>query len=120
MLNKQSIAIMGEMRMAFSRKLEIKTLETMIKIYCQQKHGAKCNELCPQCTNLLSYAKKRIDNCVYGDQKPVCSKCKVHCYKSDMRESIKEVMKYSGPRMLGKSPLLSLRYFYRKLFKSNI
>ncbi|HWP96670.1 MAG TPA: nitrous oxide-stimulated promoter family protein [Syntrophomonadaceae bacterium] len=105
--------------MAFSRKLEVKTLAAMITIYCHKMHETRRNELCPECTNLLSYAEKRIDKCVYGDNKPVCSKCAIHCYKSDMRESIKNVMKYSGPRMLLTNPILSLRYFYRKIFKSN-
>jgi hypothetical protein len=83
-------------------------------------HGLGKHELCPECKNLRSYAENRIDKCIYGDKKPVCSKCPVHCYKKDMREAITRVMRYSGPKMFFKSPLLSVRYFYRKLFKSNV
>jgi len=106
--------------MAFSRRLEKETIQKMIMIYCKEMHGTKNNELCSECSNLFNYAKQRIDKCFYGDRKPVCSKCKVHCYKPEMRNRIKEVMRYSGPRMLLKSPVLSLRYMYRKRFKSNI
>jgi hypothetical protein len=105
--------------MAFSRRLETQTVQKMIIIYCNKMHGTEKNELCCDCSDLLDYAKQRIDKCFYGDQKPVCSKCKVHCYKPEMRNQIKEVMRYSGPRMLWKSPVLSLRYLYRKRFKSN-
>ncbi|MEN6463345.1 MAG: nitrous oxide-stimulated promoter family protein [Syntrophomonas sp.] len=105
--------------MAFSRRLEIKTLKKMIMIYCQKMHGSGQDELCPKCKKLLNYAEMRVDKCIYGDNKPVCSKCKVHCYKPEMREEIKQIMKYSGPRMIFISPLLSIRYMYRKVFKSN-
>ena len=106
--------------MAFSRPLEIKTLQKMIMMYCHTMHNPKSHELCADCRKLFMYAEQRIDKCFYGDDKPVCSKCTVHCYKPEMREKIKVVMQYSGPRMMGKSPILSLRYMYRKIFKSNI
>lgn len=106
--------------MAFSKRLETKTVQKMIMIYCHEMHGTKNNGLCSECSVLFDYAKQRIDKCFYGNQKPVCSQCKVHCYKPEMRNKIKEVMRYSGPRMFLKSPVLSLRYMYRKRFKSNV
>jgi hypothetical protein len=106
--------------MAFSRPLEIKTVQKMISMYCHAMHHTKNDELCIDCMELFKYAGQRIDKCFYGDDKPVCSKCTVHCYKPEMREKIKEIMRYSGPRMMWKSPILSLRYMYRKIYKSNI
>jgi len=106
--------------MAFSRSLEIKTLQQMITMYCHAHHSTSRNELCADCSALFEYAGQRIDKCFYGDDKPVCSQCTVHCYKPEMREKIKAVMQYSGPKMMWTSPILSLRYMYRKLFKSNI
>lgn len=106
--------------MAFSRQLEIKTVQEMIVMYCQAHHQTKNNELCTECQELFSYARQRIDKCFYGDDKPVCSKCPVHCYKPEKREKIKTVMQYSGPRMIKRRPILSLRYLYRKKFKSNV
>ncbi|MGI5911954.1 MAG: nitrous oxide-stimulated promoter family protein [Syntrophomonadaceae bacterium] len=105
--------------MAFSRRLEKITVHKMIMMFCNEKHDSKNRELCADCLNLLNYTEQRIVKCFYGDNKPVCSKCKVHCYKPEMRVKIKEVMRYSGPKMLLKSPILSLRYTYRKIFKSN-
>ena len=106
--------------MAFSRRLEKDTFRKITMMYCNAKHNTKNNGRCSDCLSLLDYAEQRIDKCVYGDNKPVCSKCQVHCYRPTMREKIKEIMQYSGPRMLFKSPILSIRYMYRKIFKSNI
>lgn len=106
--------------MAFSRRLEITTVQKMIAMYCHEVHGTKGNNLCADCAELLHYAEKRIDKCFYGDDKPVCSKCAVHCYKPEMRDRIKEAMRYSGPKMMFRSPVLSIRYMYRKIFKSHI
>ncbi|MGE5396756.1 MAG: nitrous oxide-stimulated promoter family protein [Chitinophagales bacterium] len=106
--------------MAFSRRLETETVRKMIMLYCHDKHNTSENILCPDCTSLFEYAQKRIDRCPYQDKKPVCSKCTVHCYKPKMKDEIKVVMRYSGPRMLWKSPVLSVRYFYRKIFKSRL
>lgn len=105
--------------MAFSRRLEVETVRKMIAMYCNEIHATDKNQLCADCAELYDYAKRRIDHCFYGEQKPVCSKCTVHCYKSEMRDRIKTVMQYSGPRMMFKSPILSVRYMYRKIFKSS-
>jgi Nitrous oxide-stimulated promoter. len=103
---------------AFSRKLELDTLKKMIRIYCRHEHGSLKADLCPECSKLLDYAEQRMDKCVYGDNKPVCSECPVHCYKPGMRAEIKKVMHHAGPRMLWHSPVLTARYMYRKRFKS--
>ncbi|MHB1418983.1 MAG: nitrous oxide-stimulated promoter family protein [Bacillota bacterium] len=94
--------------------LEEKTVNKMVHIYCEKMHEVKRGRLCPKCTELLTYAVNRIERCPHGDRKPVCGKCKVHCFKPSMREEIKKVMRYSGPRMIYRSPLLSVRYLYRK------
>lgn len=106
--------------MAFSRRLESKTINQMINMYCRKVHGQGAKGLCLECQQLYEYAAKRIDKCFYGDQKPVCSKCPVHCYKPEMLEAVKTVMQYSGPRIWIKRPLLSIRYLYRKRFKSRV
>lgn len=104
--------------MAFSRKLELETIKKMIRIYCRHEHGSSKTGLCPECSKLMDYAEQRMDKCVYGDNKPVCSECPVHCYKPDMRAEIKKVMRHAGPGMMWRSPVLTARYMYRKRFKS--
>jgi hypothetical protein len=91
-------------------KQEIKTVGLMIELFCRGQHGGK-NALCPKCRELLEYALKRLEKCPLQDNKPKCSKCTVHCYKPDMREKIKAVMKYSGPRMLYCHPILTGRHY---------
>jgi hypothetical protein len=97
---------------------EKKTIRAMIAIYCHGNHAAANDgNLCPQCNALLEYALARIDRCPFGAEKPPCAKCSVHCYKPSMREEVKAVMRYAGPRMLWKHPLLALMHCidgYRK------
>lgn len=90
-----------------------RTLEVMIKIFCRAHHGDK-EELCPDCRELLEYAQKRLDKCPFGENKPRCSDCTVHCYKPEMREKIRAVMKYSGPRMVYKHPVLTGAHYIKR------
>ncbi len=89
---------------------EKKTVEATIKIYCRKNHGKK-NEICFDCKELLDYAFKRLDKCPFQEGKTTCGKCKIHCYKPVMREKIKHVMRYSGPKMAYLHPLLALYHF---------
>ena len=89
------------------------TVTAMIKIYCNGKHGTE--ELCDECRKLAEYAKMRLKNCKFGDKKPVCGRCTVHCYKPEMREKIKGIMRYSGPKMVYKHPVMLLKHVKDKL-----
>jgi hypothetical protein len=91
---------------------DLNTVLTMIKIYCKGNHETE--ELCDECFELAEYAKQRVKNCKFGDKKPVCAKCTVHCYKPEMREKIKNVMRYSGPRMY-KHPIMLLKHVKDKI-----
>jgi len=86
---------------------EHRTIEAMIGLFCRGCHGGK-DELCDECLELLEYARKRLDRCPCKEAKPACSRCPVHCYRPDMRHRIRQVMKYSGPRMLYRHPFLAL------------
>ena len=106
-------------------KREKKTLEAMVNIYCRAKHETH-SELCPECTEFLAYAKMRLDKCPFQEKKSTCGKCLVHCYKPDMKERVKRVMRYSGPRMLLHHPGLALHHAWdgrikpKKLAKKNL
>ena len=91
------------------REREKETVSKMIKIYCRKKHGTK-KGLCPECAKLEEYAKLRSDKCPFMETKTFCSNCKVHCYKPEMREKIREVMRFSGPRMLLVDPVMAIRH----------
>jgi hypothetical protein len=88
---------------------EKKTVAVMVSLYCNKRHGTK-RGLCPDCEQLLAYAKARLAACPFGDEKKACSKCTVHCYRPEMREKIAKVMRFSGPRMLLVHPLLAFRH----------
>ena len=87
---------------------EFKTVVAMVEIYCRDHHMTQ--SLCQECTDLLEYAETRLDRCPYGEAKPTCNKCPIHCYKPDPKEQMRLVMRYSGPRMLLKHPILAIRH----------
>ncbi|MDX1776201.1 MAG: nitrous oxide-stimulated promoter family protein [Desulfobulbales bacterium] len=97
-------------------KREGKTVAYMIGIYCRNKHRTK-GELCPDCLELLEYARLRLKNCPFQENKTTCGNCSVHCYKPEMRESIRRVMKYSGPRMIRRHPMLAIGHMIDGLRK---
>ena len=86
---------------------ERKTIEAMIGIYCRDHHGTR-GDLCRECGGLLDYANLRLEKCPFQEGKTVCAKCPIHCYKPEMRERVRGVMRYSGPRMTFRHPVLAL------------
>lgn len=93
-----------------NKEQEIEVVELMIRLYCKKNHRVKGKELCIDCQDLLNYVKERRCKCPWGDEKPFCANCVIHCYKSDMREKIRSVMRYSGPRMIFSHPILSIKH----------
>lgn len=91
------------------RQQEKETVSLMIALYCHKKHGTK-KELCAECATLNVYARMRSDKCPFMETKTFCSNCKVHCYKPEMREEIREVMRFAGPRMLLYHPVMAIRH----------
>lgn len=86
---------------------ELKTIKVMIDMYCRDHHGTS-GQLCTECAGLLDYAEKRLDKCPYGMDKPQCIQCPIHCYTKDKRDLVKTVMRYSGPRMMLRHPILAV------------
>lgn len=89
---------------------EKRTIEIMVAMYCQGHHDRPPQSLCPECRELLDYARRRLDKCPFGPGKGPCSKCQIHCYKPRMRSRIQAVMRYAGPRMLTRHPVMGLRH----------
>ncbi|WP_371363922.1 hypothetical protein SRRS_48130 [Sporomusa rhizae] len=83
------------------------SIEKMIVMYCKAKHGTNTG-LCDDCSYLLGYALQRLQHCIFGEAKPVCAKCPIHCYSKVMKDKIIAVMRYAGPRMIYKHPILAL------------
>ena len=119
---------------------EKRTIRAMVGLYCRKHHGGTLNKgdrhltpgvsrgfvvdgsepvpfiqravsgLCGECAELLDYAWARLDRCPFGVEKTSSAKCPVHCYRPAMRARIHEVMRYAGPRMLLRHPILALRH----------
>lgn len=95
---------------------ENKTIQVMIEMYCHAHHDTG-DDLCAECSALTDYAAGRIDACPYGVGKPTCVNCPTHCYKPAMRERIREVMRFAGPRMIYRHPLLAIYHLLNGLKK---
>ena len=96
---------------------DLKTLALFIDLYCRYKHAdcprqpvdlrthnvseiaGKSIVLCPECTKLLTHAFVKRSHCPMHP-KPMCKHCPSHCYHPSYRAQIREVMKFSGRKML--------------------
>jgi len=94
---------------ATKREREKQMVTEMIALYCRKQHHTK-GELCEECAALAEYARQRSDKCPFMETKTFCSNCRVHCYKPTMREQIRIVMRFSGPRMLFHHPIAAMRH----------
>ena len=89
---------------------EFKIIAAMLRMYCDAHHNPNADALCSDCAALHDYARRRLERCVFGDAKPTCAKCTVHCYKASMRERIRQVMRWAGPRMMWRHPVMAIRH----------
>lgn len=92
------------------REREKRMVSQMIALYCRKQHHTGRNGLCSECKQLSDYAVMRSDKCPFMETKTFCSNCKVHCYKPEMREKIRRVMRFSGPRMIFSHPVAAVRH----------
>jgi hypothetical protein len=93
---------------------EKRIVALMIALYCRKKHNSK--SLCDDCKALFEFTTERLDKCPFGEDKPACIDCKVHCYRTnlEMRAAVRSVMRFSGPRMLFYHPKDFFYHFVRK------
>jgi len=96
---------------------EQKIVKIMIDKYCKRNHIQVDTDICEDCMELSIYSNQRLNKCVFGEKKAFCSKCPIHCYKTEMRDKIKEVMKYSGPRKIYSNPILAMSHLLTKYKK---
>lgn len=82
----------------------------MIRLYCAGHHAERSGGYCADCRELLDYAQRRLARCPFKEGKTTCARCAVHCYQAQMRERIRVVMRYAGPRMILRHPILALRH----------
>ena len=95
---------------------ERKTMAAMVTLYCRAHHGTR-GELCAECAEFLDYAFQRLQRCPFGGTKPTCADCTIHCYAPERRQQAKQVMRYAGPRMLFRHPVLAVLHLLDGLRK---
>jgi hypothetical protein len=96
---------------------DLRLLARFVAVYCRAKHGpgphtelhlrgfdlaALCGRvprLCPPCTKLLQHAFVMRSRCPL-DPKPACKHCPQHCYAPAYRAAMRDVMKFSGRRLV--------------------
>lgn len=91
---------------------EKEIISLMIKLYCRKVHASTAGP-CEDCEKLLTYAHIRLSNCRYGSDKGYCGKCSTPCYKHDMKLKMKDVMRFSGPRLMIYQPLEFIRHLVK-------
>jgi len=101
------------------RKREAIIVQTMIYMYCEAHHSTK-GSLCKECAQLSAYSEKRLLSCMYGERKPVCKVCPVHCYSPQMREQMRLVMRWAGPRMIFRRPFFAISHIIDNLISSRL
>lgn len=108
---------------ARKREREERTVSQMIALYCRGHHEAAarteravCGEaICAACEELDAYASVRTRRCHRMAEKSSCDACPKPCYAPAMKERIRMVMRYAGPRMLLAHPVAALRHLVAKI-----
>jgi len=101
------------------RERESIIVQTMIAMYCSANHGGN-ETLCLSCKLVSGYSSKRLLSCMFGELKPVCKECPVHCYSPQMREQIRQIMQWAGPKMVFRKPIYAFIHLIDRLFEKRI
>jgi len=118
-MNERGSHTGGSLLLTPRLRREYRTMECMVEIWCADHHddGARQGATCEDCRAFLSYAERRLEKCPYGEAKPTCAKCPIHCYKRAQREHARVIMAYAGPRMTYRHPWLALMHLVDKVRK---
>lgn len=96
------------------QKKDLKVLTSFVATFCRAKHGERHDFtlpaelagmfprqllLCHDCASLLTYAFEKRRRCPL-DPKPSCKHCHIHCYSKEHRARVREIMAFSGRRMI--------------------
>lgn len=85
---------------------EKQTIQKMVSLYAKSHPETDSDYY----QKLIDYAYNRLDKCRYSEDKPACKQCPIHCYQPIKRETMKQIMRWAGPRMLIYHPILAIRH----------
>lgn len=69
-------------------------------------------QLCPACAEFFSYAVLKRQKCPLEAEKPSCKHCRIHCYAPQQRALVRQIMAWSGKRMLLRGRLDYLWHYF--------
>lgn len=107
------------------QKNDIRLIGKFVETYCSGKHSGSTRKacslpadlghrlLCSDCTDFLQHAVMKRLNCPLEDEKPSCKRCRIHCYAAPHRENVREIMAYSGRKLIMRG---RLDYLWHYLF----
>ena len=94
------------------QKKDIKLIGKFVEVYCAGKHGTMTRlplklpeelgerRLCTVCAEFMEYAAIKRIKCPLEDKKPICKYCRIHCYGKEQRKKVREIMAYSGRKLM--------------------
>lgn len=106
------------------QKKDIRLIGKFVEVYCAGKHKgtehspvvlpANSGEraLCPECASFLAYAIAKRLKCPLEAEKPTCKHCRVHCYDKLRRVKIREIMSYSGRKLMMRGRLDYIWHYF--------
>ncbi len=107
-----------------AQKKDLKVLVSFVRFFCRAKHSDRPRvavaapgvlsgdtQLCAECAGLVTYALEKRRKCPL-DPKPSCKNCHIHCYSKEHRALIREIMAYSGRRMIMRGRLDYLWHYF--------
>lgn len=95
-----------------NQKKDIRLIGKFVEVYCAGKHSAAHRSpfmlpaglgerrLCPECSAFMEYAVAKRMKCPLETEKPSCKHCRIHCYAAPQREKVREIMAWSGRRLM--------------------
>ncbi len=95
-------------------KREKKSVEIMVKIYCQDHHHGRDignDGICTDCADYREYMFRHLERCPFREKKSACGRC-LRCYPASFGERAMEVMGSAGPKMFLYHPILSLKHLW--------
>lgn len=109
---------------------DLKILADFIRLFCHARHdrglvgetglpavlrdaARREDTLCLDCAKLLEHGMMKRALCPL-EPKPTCRNCRIHCYTPEYREKIREIMAYSGRKMILRGRLDYLWHYFIK------
>ena len=108
------------------QKKDLRVLINFVRVHCAARHREQADaalpvelavlfrkgvSLCPDCRALLDHALVKRRKCPL-DPKPSCKRCRIHCYSAEYRAKIREIMAFSGRRMIMRGRLDYLWHYF--------